>query len=665
MNLSKHVLEELIYNINAASPFLIKTAGWSAPVVGFSFDKSLNPKFMAALMKARFSDERDSEIICILGDWESVAEGIVFSRSRLIVNSPKNEFKQFAVKYSDISALKFYASCNELRIVSESDEYFITHPFWNIQNINLFLQLATGFGELEDSELTLIDSIMRSCPKYSPVPSLISGIVYGDVSSASTLYGMDKFSTPRGHGFAAERANHLYDKITNLDFFGRDKVQMVGEELDPNTGRIVKNGADRIVNGINIQTKYCRSGAACVSECFENNRFRYFNPDGSPMQIEVPSDMYSSAVQAMEHRIRQGQVPGVSDPKEAANIIRKGHYTYAQARNIAKAGNIDSIRFDASNGAIIALSSLGVSAVIAFACSVWNGDELHIALKNAGYVGLKVGGTSFISAVFASQLAKAGLNSALVGSSEALVRVMGPKASALLINAFRSGNNIYGAAAMKSAAKLLRGNIITGGVTTLVLSSVDIVNIFRGRISAKQLLKNVVNTGSSVTGGTAGWVGGAALGSMILPGIGTIIGGVAGSLAGAAAAGKASNAVMSTFIEDDAEDMVRIIERAFVVLADDYLLSKSEAENIVEQLGAVLNAKLLKNMFAADDRRAFANDILSEIIEKEVAKRPLVSAPPRLKYSRAYSRFWRSSGHDYLKIMLPLKRLIILWRKPK
>ena len=43
----------------------------------------------------------------------------------------------------------------------------------------------------------------------------IGSIVYGNISNASTIYGTDKFSTPRGHGFAAEEANHLFDKISN------------------------------------------------------------------------------------------------------------------------------------------------------------------------------------------------------------------------------------------------------------------------------------------------------------------------------------------------------------------------------------------------------------------------------------------------------------------
>lgn len=461
-----------------------------------------------------------------------------------------------------------------------------------------------------------------------------AGVVYGNVSNASTIYGSDKFATPRGHGFAAEQANHLYDKITHADFFGQNKVQMVGEDIDPSTGRIIKNGADRIVNGTSIQTKYCKTGGKCISECFENGKFRYLNSDGTPMQVEVPSDKYDAAVQAMENRIKNGEVPGVTDPKDAKKIVRKGHFTYEQAKNIAKAGTVESITFDAVNGAIIATSAFGISTVLSFATSVWNGENFDVALKNATYTGLKVCGTTFVTAVLAGQLSKAGLNSALVSSSEALVSIMGPKASAMLVNAFRSGSNIYGAAAMKSAAKMLRGNAITGAVSVVVLSSVDVVNIFRGRISGKQLFKNVANTAATVAGGTAGWVGGATAGAAIgsvVPIVGTAVGGFLGGLLGSFAAGsassKVSNAVLGAFIEDDAEEMVAIIEKAFQTLATDYLLNQKEAEAVVDSLKDELTGGKLKDMFASSDRKAFAKRLLVKHIEKEVKKRKKIVMP--------------------------------------
>lgn len=464
--------------------------------------------------------------------------------------------------------------------------------------------------------------------------AVAGGVSAGNYSSVNKVYDEEKFSARQGHGFAAERANNLYDKLTGHD------AHIVGDNNS-------KNGADRIVDGIKIQSKYCATGSRCVKECFDNGgkgNFRYYDSQGVPMQIEVPSDKYSAAVKAMEEKIKKGQVEGVTDPEEAKNIIRKGHFTYKQAQNIAKAGTVESLTYDAVNGVVSATSAFGVTAMISFATLLWSGEDFDIALKQATFSGIKVGGTAFITSILASQLSKAGLNSALVSSSETLVKLMGPKASALLVNAFRSGSNIYGAAAMKSAAKLLRGNVITAGVTIVVLSTFDITDIFRGRISGKQLFKNFSSTATSVAGGTAGWIGGASIGASIgsvVPIIGTtiggFIGGVVGSVTAGAVAGKATNTLIGNFIEDDAEEMVRIIEKQFRSVAADYLLSRKEAEKSVDALREILNAKELKNMFSSDNRVAYANDLLIPIVEKEVAKRPVISTPPYEKINIALS----------------------------
>lgn len=472
--------------------------------------------------------------------------------------------------------------------------------------------------------------------KYSGAS--VAGVVYGNVSNASTLYGQDKFNTPRGHGFAAEQANHLYDKITNMDFFGQEKVQLVGETIDPNTGHIVKSGADRIVNGVQIQTKYCSTGSKCISECFENGKLKYLNVDNTPMQIEVPSDKYESAVQAMENRIRNGEVPGITDPSEAKNIVKKGKFTYQQAKNIAQAGTVESLVFDSVNGTIIATGAFGISATLSFATSIWNGDEPKVALKTATHEGLRVAGTTFVTSVLASQLSRAGLNSALVGSSEAVIKVLGPKASHFMVQALNKGTNIYGAAAMKSAAKLLRSNAITSGVSIVVLSSVDVVNIFRGRISGKQLFKNVANTTASVAAGGAGWVGGATAGATIgsvVPIVGTAIGGFIGGLVGSFAAGsvasKATSAVLDNFIEDDADEMLRIIQDEFARLAEEYLLNQEEAESIADKLAEILTPGELKDMFASSNRKKYADKLLEGPIEQAVCRRKKIKLPSEVE----------------------------------
>lgn len=441
------------------------------------------------------------------------------------------------------------------------------------------------------------------------------GIGVSNYKNVNKLYEEEKFHARQGHGFAAERANHLYDKLTGKD------AKIIGDDN-------VKNGADRIVNGQSIQSKYCKSGSSCVNECFDSKgNFRYME-NGKPMKIEVPSDKYNDAVKAMEEKIRRGQVEGVSDPKEASKIIRKGHFTYEQARNIAKAGTVESLTYDSINGAIIGASAFGVSASIAFATSIWNGEKFEDALKIATYSGLKVGGIAFATSVMASQVSKAGLNSALVGSSEAIISMMGPKASSVLINAFRVGSKpIYGAAAMKSAAKLLRGNAITAGISFVLISTVDVADIFRGRISGAQLFKNLSTNAATIAGGTGGWMAGAAAGSAIFPGVGTVVGGILGSILGGTVANKTTDTVLGNFIEDDAEEMVRRVEREFSEMAIEYLLNKNEANKCIDILQKKLDGSKLKDIYESSNRSKYIRNILTPIVERVTKERRRVKLP--------------------------------------
>lgn len=457
--------------------------------------------------------------------------------------------------------------------------------------------------------------IKFSSGKYkSDIGAVAAGITYGNVSNASTNYGMDKFNTPKGHGFAAERANHIYDKLTGKD------AKIVGDDN-------AKWGADRVVDNVNIQSKYCNSGSKCIQECFKDGKMKYINADGTPMQIEVPSDKYEDAVKAMEGRIRKGEVPGVTDTNKAKDIVRKGHFTYEQAKNIAKAGTIESLTFDAVNSAIVAKDVFGITATISFAINLWNGEEFDVAIKNAAYSGLNVGGISFASGILTSQITKMGMNSALVGSTDAIVNIMGPKASQLLVNAFRSGKNIYGAAAMKSASKMLRGNFISGIASFAIMSSVDFVDIFRGRISGEQLVKNLADTASSVAGGGAGWIAGAAVGSVAGP-IGMIVGGFLGAFAGGTAASKASKYVTEEVLlmEDDADYLYRIIEDTFTKQAENFLLNKEEGERAVEKLKNKLTGSKLKDMYSASNHEKFAEKMIISIMEEEVQKRKKIKA---------------------------------------
>lgn len=461
------------------------------------------------------------------------------------------------------------------------------------------------------------DVLFGTSKEYEDIVGTSAGIIGSSENYADNVV----LSASRGHGFAAEKANHTADIL-----LGKDAKIVGGDNL--------KNGADRIVDGIKIQTKYCSSGSKCISECFENGTFRYLNSDGRPMQIEVPSDKYDSAVQAMENRIKSGQVPGVTDPVLAKEIVRKGTFTYAQVRNIAKFGTVESLTYDAVNGVKLAGTAMGVSAAISFAVSLWNGDDWETALESSCYVGLKVGGVAWVSSIITAQLGRTGLEQSLRGATDWIVKQMGPKAAAWIANGLSSGNAVYGAAAMNHVSKLLRGNIVTGVVTTLVLSSVDFVRMFQGKCSGAQLFKNVATTASGVAGGTGGWMAGAASGAALgsaVPGIGTAVGGVVGGLLGAFAGGAAANKLATTildeFIEDDANQMLKIVEHVFGELAFDYLLNEDEAKTVIDEFKKKDVPNFLRSMYASNSREAFAKKDFEKIIINVISSRKIICLP--------------------------------------
>ena len=463
-----------------------------------------------------------------------------------------------------------------------------------------------------------------------------SGAVNADMNAAAQQTQMDKFQAAQGHGYAAEQANNLYDFLTGKD------AKIVG-------GDNAKDGPDRMVNGVNIQTKYCHDAASSVQAAFENGQYRYVNADGSPMQLEVPADQYEKAVELMAKRIERGEVPGVTDPEQAKEIVRKGKFTYQQAVNITKFGTIESIAFDAVNGAIICTSAFGITAALTFAQHCWQGDPMDVAVEEAAYSGLQVGGAAFANSVITAQLMRTDLPKLLQGPTDVIVDLLGPKVSAILANALRDGANIYGAAAMKSLSKLLRCNFVTSTVMTFVLSASDIRNAFRGRISVKQLIKNIITVGGGIAGGI---VGAAAAGQAILGlatgGASTLVSGAVaavGGMAGGMAGSSGAHALVGQFVEDDAVEMTRLIEDAFCQQAQDYLLNQDELEIALDELNLKLTGEKLLDMYASPDHEAYAEQFVKEIVERTVQGRCRIYMPTEAQMIQGIGRVVKDAEH--------------------
>lgn len=452
------------------------------------------------------------------------------------------------------------------------------------------------------------------------VPGNIGGYSTGIRHTVNDVVEQYKFYKGKtGHGFAAERGNNLIDTLKGKN------ATIVGDNN-------IKNGADRkIINRDGsttlIQDKYYTDVDKGIQACFEEGKFRYIDADGNPMQIEVPSDQYEEAVELMAKKIEEGKIPGITDPKEAETLVRKGNLSIQQAKNLAKSGTIESLKYDATNGIISASCAFGISAVINYAVLRVNGVDRVDAIKESAIEGVKTGGIVFATEVIVGQLVKVKGFNLFVPTSEALVKALGKDFANNIVTVTAKGGAVVGKNAMTYAAKVLRTQALTSGVTVIILSIEDVCDIFTGRISEEQLIKNLAVTTAGVAGGYVGWYLGAGLGSMVAPGAGTVVGGVGGSAAAGGLAGFAAEKVLGLVIKDDADKMVKIIQTDFQQMASDYLINQEEAEIITAKLSEELTGDTLKEMFKSDDREAFAEELLEPLFTEKVAERATIDVP--------------------------------------
>ena len=116
-----------------------------------------------------------------------------------------------------------------------------------------------------------------------------------------------------------------------------------------------------------------------------------------------------------------------------------------------------------------------------------------------------------------------------------------------------------------------------------------------------------------------------------MPGVGTAIGGLVGGLLGSFVGGSAANKVSSSItdiiIEDDAKEMIVIIENVFKDLAYDYLLNEEECKELADSLHDIIDSSLLKDMYAESDRAAFAYEFMEPIVDEIVTMRKVITLP--------------------------------------
>lgn len=426
----------------------------------------------------------------------------------------------------------------------------------------------------------------------------------------NAAYGADQTKT--GHGIYAEEAGAI------LDVLSGEQVAVVGRDN-------AKNGPDKIVNTAPIQCKYCQTAYTSINSCFKKdangvNMFRYYDLSGAPMKVEVPSDQYLQAIEYMKTRINNGQVAGVTDPNAAYDIVRKGKLSYHQACNLAKAGTIESLTFDAATGAVNCLSVLGISSVVTFAQIFWATKDYKKAAKGALLAGLQVYGLSFLGGILSSQISRTGLTNVFKPLATSLSQHLSPKFVTGVVNAFRAlagKKAIYGIAAQKSFAKALSSNMISEGVMFLVFSIPDTYQVFSKKMTAAQYAKNMASLAASFlasVGGTA--AAGALIGERISgKGKAKVVGLVAGGACGLVA-GVAVKTVGNLLHEDDAVITTRLFNAVLTNMIIDHMLSETEVDQLIKELdskGKEL-ADLQKNLLSSKSQASDISDFLLPIV---------------------------------------------------
>lgn len=583
----------------------------------------------------RFPVPREQEILWADNVEKNKIYGMVITDAGIFFKASPTAVKQAnegVDKKEQVSSIYHYFKWEffnpddfELKKVSEDrfDIYFNKKRLFNIHKSSNFFKCYT------DSYEKIIKEATTSAEN-----------IFADLE-AVIPENFARINSKYGHGQMAEEALTLLDKLQ-----GRE-AEVVGRTNE-------KNGADRVVDGIEIQTKYYQTGKDCIDACFEKTtgQFRYQNSKGEPMMIEVPKDKYSEAINEFRKKILEGKVPGVSNPDDASKYIKKGQLTYKQALNLCKPGTIESLTYDALTGAINCSFAFGLSFLSTYILAYFKTGDKKEAFNAAFAAGIQVFGLSFFAHVLTQQVARTTLTKQLIPLSTYIVQSMGYKSVQTIVNAIRAmagKSAVSGAAAMKQLAKILRSNVVTSVITFVVFSIPDTYNIFRKRLSSAQYTKNMLSLIGTMATAGAGTLAtslaaakiGAATGTTIAPGVGTAIG-IAGGLVGGLAGGVVVKAAGDHIREDDTVILSRLYNAVVVNLIYEYMLSESEIDVLIKNFDNI-KAKEFKNLFAkvqaAEKQEEVIDKFIRHYFEEIIRRRPRLPEPKPGEFVDFFKQF--------------------------
>jgi len=187
-----------------------------------------------------------------------------------------------------------------------------------------------------------------------------------------------------------------------------------------------------------------------------------------------------------------------------------------------------------------------------------------------------------------------------------LAKLVFPKVATMALNFVRIGPRVI----LRSAFQLLRTNIWTRLVSTVLLVFFDFYSFFKGRISKKQLLIDLILSVSLLVGGTAGWVIGTH-GALLIVAENTLLFIVAGLIGAGVLSSffdRVSRWGLGFFLSNDVEDMLAVFNEEFDLMAREYQLTYEEACDIAKAIE--IDEQICVDCFTKSDKKKYVRKIL-------------------------------------------------------
>jgi len=181
-----------------------------------------------------------------------------------------------------------------------------------------------------------------------------------------------------------------------------------------------------------------------------------------------------------------------------------------------------------------------------------------------------------------------------------------PKVATMALNFVRIGPRVI----LRSAFQILRTNIWTRLLSTILLVFFDFYSFFKGRISRKQLFIDLILSLSLLVGGTVGWVAGTN-GALLIVAENTllfIIIGLIGAGVFSSFLDRLSKWILGFFLSSDVDDMLTVINEEFVQMVEEHNLSYEQMCDVVKAIE--IDEQICLTCFTKSDKKKYVRKIL-------------------------------------------------------